>query len=123
MSGVFEKLRRNRRNIHQLRLIKMNTRSILSVMSTWRGLPQLKPAPDRSYRERASTIGRRLSITGITTSTKRTMREEGTSKQVGCVVKTHRDAERCVIASSTHPNKLPATGSRSVLLTSKIFEA
>src|SRR5271166_2854865 len=24
-------------------------------------------------------------------------------KQVGCVAKTHRDAERCVIASSTHP--------------------
>ena len=33
MSGVFEKLRRNRRNIHQLRLIKMNTRSILAVRS------------------------------------------------------------------------------------------
>ena len=28
-------------------------------------------------------------------------------QQVGCVAKTHRDAERCVIASSTHP-----TGSR-----------
>jgi hypothetical protein len=25
------------------------------------------------------------------------------SKQVGCVAKTHREAERCVIASSTHP--------------------
>ncbi len=24
-------------------------------------------------------------------------------QQVGCVAKTHRDAERCVIASSTHP--------------------
>ena len=33
MPGVFEKLRRNRRNIHQLHLIKMNTRSILSMMS------------------------------------------------------------------------------------------
>ena len=28
-------------------------------------------------------------------------------QQIGCVAKTHRDAERCVIASSTHP-----TGSR-----------
>jgi len=25
------------------------------------------------------------------------------NEQVGCVVKTHRDAERCVIASSAHP--------------------
>ena len=24
-------------------------------------------------------------------------------EQVGCVAKTHRDAERCVIAGSTHP--------------------
>ncbi len=31
------------------------------------------------------------------------MREAGTSKQVGCVARTHREAERCVIASSTHP--------------------
>ncbi len=30
-----------------------------------------------------------------------------TPVQQGCVAKTHRDAERCVIASSTHP-----TGSR-----------
>ena len=28
-------------------------------------------------------------------------------EQVGCVAKTYRDAERCVVASSTHP-----TGSR-----------
>ena len=27
-------------------------------------------------------------------------------QQVGCVAKTHRDAERCVIASSTHPTGL-----------------
>jgi len=28
------------------------------------------------------------------------------SQQVGCVAKTHREAERCVIASSTHPTGL-----------------
>ena len=26
--------------------------------------------------------------------------------QVGCIAKTHRDAERCAIASSTHPTGL-----------------
>jgi hypothetical protein len=31
------------------------------------------------------------------------MREEETSKQVGCAARTHREAERCVIASSTYP--------------------
>src|SRR5208337_191676 len=56
---------------------------------------------DRSYRERASP-------TGITTSTKRTMREEATSK--------HRDAERCVIASSTHP-----TSYRGYRLSLRVF--
>ncbi len=31
------------------------------------------------------------------------MQENPQGQQVGCVAKTHREAERCVIASSTHP--------------------
>ena len=31
------------------------------------------------------------------------MQENPQGQQVGCVAKTHRGAERCVIASSSHP--------------------
>ena len=31
------------------------------------------------------------------------MQENPQGQQVGCVAKTHREAERCVIASSSHP--------------------
>ena len=33
-------------------------------------------------------------------------KDDKKDKQVGCVAKTHRDAGRCVIASSTHPTGL-----------------
>ncbi len=42
----------------------------------------------------------------MTFSSKSTFSYRTPVQQVGCVAKTHRDAERCVIASSTHPTGL-----------------
>ncbi len=67
---------------------------------------QLKPAPGRSYKERASTTESRPSTTGITTSTKRTMREEGTSKSGA----SQRGTGKLSGASSQARRTLPATG-------------
>ncbi len=69
-------------------------------------LMQLKPAPGRSYKERASTTESRPSTTGITTSTKRTMREEGTSKSGA----SQRGTGKLSGASSQARRTLPATG-------------